>query len=161
MITREDMIEQSVQDYIRAKLFSPERGYTADTVELLDAFPYDRFSGELDKSYVAVGFNFDDQGVQAELGSDLKTRRYTLEFFIFGRTAVWGRNLANVVKFAADNDAVIPLLDYNDPAKPQFDTLTVEGTRAEKQVIGDPAPHERHVWVTSVVVEDIYRAALV
>jgi hypothetical protein len=161
MISREDLVEQSVQEYVKDKLFSAPRNYSTDLVELLDAFPYDRFDGELDKNYVALGFNFDDDGRQAELGSDLKTRLYTIEFFIFGMSAVWGRNLANVVKFAADNDGIIPLLDFGDLAKPQIDALVVDGTRAERQAVRDPKPHERHVWVTYVVVEDTYRAALV
>lgn len=160
MISREDKVEQSVQDYVRHKLFV-ERAYSADNVELLDAFPYNTFTGELDKNYVALGFNFDDDGTQAELGSDLKVRNYTLEFFVFGQTSIWGRNLANVIKFAADNEGIIPLLDYDQIAKPQIDSLVVIGTRAEKQPINNPAPHERHVWITWVTVEDHYRAALV
>lgn len=160
MITREDLVEQSVQEYVKNKLFN-ERSYDQNLVEVLDAFPYDRFNGPLDKNYVAMGFNFDDDGRQAELGSDLKTRLYTLEFFVFGMTQVWGRNLANVIKFAADNEGVIPLLDLNDIDKPQIDSLVVDGTRAERQPIQNPAPHERHVWITFVIVEDTYRAALV
>lgn len=159
-ITREDLVEQSVQDYVRNAVFTV-RGYPTEKVELLDAFPYDRFDGPLEKNYIALGFNFDDQGTQAELGSDLKTRVYTLEFFIFGMSQVWARNLANTVKFAADNDGIIPLLDYADLAKPQIDSLVVEGTRTERQPINNPQPWERNVWITYVVVEDIYHAALV
>lgn len=159
-ITREDLVEQSVQDYVRTAIFT-DRGYPTAKVELLDAFPYDRFDGALDKNYVALGFNFDDQGQQAELGSDLKTRVYTLEFFVFGISQVWARNLANAIKFAADNDGIIPLLDYADLAKPQIDSLVVEGTRTERQPINNPQPWERNVWITYVVVEDIYHAALV
>lgn len=159
-ITREDLVEQSVQDYVREALFT-RKGYPADRVELLDAFPYDKFDGGLDKNYVALGFNFDDQGQQAELGSDLKERNYSLEFFVFGVTAVWGRNLANAVKFASEYDGIIPLYDYGDLAKPQIDALIVDGARAERQPINDPKPWERHVWVTTVVVQDIYHARLV
>jgi hypothetical protein len=160
VITREQIVTQSVQDYVRGQLFDV-RNYPEEQVQLLDSFPYDGLPQPLDRNYVASGFNFDDPGVQAELGSDLKTRVYTLEFFIFGQTAVWASNLAHAIKFAADNDGVIPLLDISDLNKPQIDVLVVEGTRAERQVIQDPAPHERFVWVTSVVVEDTYHARLV
>lgn len=161
MISREDMVEQSVQEYVKDKLFSAPRNYSTDLVEMLDAFPYNRFDGPLDKNYVALGFNFDDAGRQAELGSDLKTRLYTIEFFVFGITEVWSRNLANVIKFAADNEGIIPLLDLNQISKPQIDSLVVDNTRAERQPIAEPAPHERHVWITWVVVEDTYNARLV
>lgn len=162
MITREAYVEQSVQDFVRHQLFDV-RGYPEEQVELLDAFPYERMEREkqLDKNYVACGFNFDDQGVQAELGSDLKTRRYTLEFFVFGLTARWGTTLANAVKFAADMEQTIPLLDVEDPTRPEFDRLVVLGTRSEHQPIHNPPPWQRHVWVTYVQVEDVYRAALV
>ena len=63
--------------------------------------------------------------------------------------------------FYADNDGVIPLLDIGDLDKPQIDVLVVDGTRTERQPIQDPAPHEKHVWVTTVVVEDTYHASLV
>lgn len=159
-ITRETLITQSVQDYVREQLFVA-RGYPEDQVELLDAFPYDTFDGPLDKNYVALGFNFDDQGTQAELGSDLKTRNYTLEFFVFAISQTWGSNLANALKFAADHDGIIPLLDYSSLAKPQIDAMIVKSTRTERQPIPDPKPHERYVWTTMVVVEDYYRAALV
>lgn len=156
-ITREDLVEQSVQDFIRRQLFDV-RGYPEDQIELLDAFPYNTFRDELDKNYLALGFNFDDDGRQAELGSDLKTRSYTMEFFVFGISNVWGRNLANAIKFAADIDGVIPLHDYGDLAKPEIDRLVVEGSRSERQAIPDPEPWQRHVWVTYVVVEDTYFA---
>lgn len=162
MITREQMVSQSVQDYVRTALFTT-RNYPDEQIELLDSFPYGRWDGatQLDKNYVAFGFNFDDPGVQAELGSDLKTRVYTLEFFVFAISATWGENLAHTIKFAADLDGVIPLLDLEDLAKPQIDVMVVEGTRAERQVIQNPAPHEKYVWVTTVVVEDTYHARLV
>lgn len=159
-ITRETLITQSVQDYVREQLFDI-RNYPEEQVELLDAFPYDRFDGPLDKNYVALGFNFDDQGSQAELGSDLKVRNYTLEFFVFALSATWGSNLANAVKFAADHDGLIPLRDYSDLAKPIVDYLVVDSVRTERQPIPDPKPHERFVWTTLVRVEDTYHAALV
>lgn len=160
MITREQMIEQSVQDYVRRELFD-ERNYPEEQVELLDAFPHNRFEGPLDKNYIALGFNFDDPGRQAEMGSDLTIRNYTLEFFVFGLTPVWGRNLAHTLKFGIENEGIIPLLDIGEIGKPQIDSLVVDAVRAEHQPISDPAPHEENIWITFVVVEDTYHARLV
>lgn len=159
-INRETLIVQSTQDYVREQLFDV-KSYPEDQIVLLDSFPHNRFDGPLDKNYIAFGFNFDDEGRQAELGSDLKTRTYTLEFFTFGLNSIWGSNLANAIKFAADTDGVIPLLDYGQIAKPEIDRLIVTGTRAEQQVIPEPAPYEENVWVTWVNVEDCYFARLV
>lgn len=162
MITREAYVEQSVEDFVRHQLFTV-RGYPPEQVELLDAFPYERMEREkqLDKNYVACGFNFDNQGQAAELGSDLKTRRYTLEFFVFGLTGIWAKTLANAIKFAVDINPTVPLLDVEQPDRPEFDRLVVIGTRAEHQPIANPPPWQRNVWITYVEVEDIYHAALV
>lgn len=160
-LTREDLIVQSVQDYLKERL--SERGYTAgDQFTLIDAFTGGNIESPLQKSVIAAGFNFDDGGKQAELGSSLITRTYTIEFFVFGVTATWGRNLANSIKFSLERDGIIPVLDLTKP-RPHPETgevLTVESVSAERQVVQDPAPHERYVWTTHLRVEDIYDARL-
>lgn len=162
MISREDLIEQSVQDFLKAALTA--RGYSlGGDVELVETFPY-HLTGELEKNYVAVGFNFDDEGTAAELGSDLKVRQYTIQFWIFGQTKAWAKNLANVVKFAAQaDDDRIPLKDYEaDPDDPPvIDYLCVNASSTERQIAPDPEPWQEFVWTTTVVVQDEYHASLV
>lgn len=162
MVTREQKITQSIQDYVRDILFN-RWDYPQSEVELLDSFPYRRFDGTLDKNYVALGFNFDDGGKAAEMGSDLKHRIYTIEFFVFGTTSVWGRNLANAVKAALEQDEAIPLKDIGTAGAPVIDTLTVapRGLRTQHMPIRDPRPWEDHIWLTRVNLEDFYHAELV
>jgi hypothetical protein len=84
-ITREQMVMQSVTTYVRAALFD-DRGYPEDQIDLLDAFPHEQIQAgqPSEKTAIAVGFNFDDQGTPLELGSSLKRRIYTIELFVFG-----------------------------------------------------------------------------
>jgi hypothetical protein len=159
LISREDMIQQSVMDYVRTALI--ERGYPEDQVELTESFDLAKLRQGLERNVVAAGFNFDDPGEEAELGSDLTRKTYTFEFFVFGLTGTYARNLANVVKFALTRDGRIPLKDISDPAQPVIDYLTEPAARAARQPIPDPEPWQENVWTTTCTVEDEYRAALV
>lgn len=157
MITREDLVTQSVQDFAKAGLTT--HGYVAPAVRFLDSFPYTLT--ELDAQLIASGFNFDDEGSQAEMGSDLKRRLYTVQFYIFGTTNTWAKNLANALKFVLDEDGTIPLLDYEQPGNPEIDRLVVVGVSAERQIVADPEPWQQFLWSTTCRVEDTYSARLV
>lgn len=159
MISREDLVEQSVTDFARNALFV-ERGYSSDHVELRESFPYTLEEAQFTKNIIATGFTFDDGGEQAELGSDLKVRLYTVQFLVFGRTATYGRNLAHVLKFAFDSAGLVPLKDIAQPEAPVIDQLIVTRVSAERQIIGDPEPWQEFVWTTTLVVEDTYFAQL-
>lgn len=154
MLTREGMIEQSVESYVKDKMFNVG-GYSTDDVEVLDAFPYNRFDGPLDKTFVATGFNFDQGGEQAEMGSNLKRRQYTITFFVFGKDPDWGKNIANVCKAAAESDGVIPLKNYgvDDPAS-VIDSLMVDSASTQRQFVREPKPWEENIWITYVKVTD-------
>lgn len=158
MISREDMVTQSVQTFAQAQIFDV-RNYPRDQVEFRESFPYGLAA--LDKNLVAIGFNFDDSGEQAEMGSSLKKRLYTIEFFVFGKTNVYARNLANVLKFALEGDGLIPLLDIAQTPPVQIDALLVEGVSAERQIVQDPEPWQEFVWTTHLRVEDYYYSTLV
>jgi hypothetical protein len=159
-VTRDAKVQQSVQSYIKDQLLNVH-GYPEEKVEFLDEWPEGRFEGTLDKTYVAVGFNFDDQGRAAEMGSDLIDRTYTLEFFVFGQTELWAKNVANQMKFSIDTDSNIPLKDYGEPGAPVIDALIVLGVNAQKVLAGeDPEPFQEHIWLTTARVQDIYYASL-
>jgi hypothetical protein len=153
-VTREQKVEQSVQDYATLKLRAA--GWSEKKLEMLDEFPYEKFEGKLDHSYVAFGFNFDDEGAAAEMGSDLKKRIYTLEFFVFGRSPLEAKAIANQIKFALDADEIVPLKDIGEIDAPVIDALVVVGCKAEKMVVPDPAPYQESVWLTTCRVEDVY-----
>lgn len=160
-LTREDFVIQSVEEYLKDRLAA--RGYKlGDQFVLIDAYTGGEIPSPMTKTHVAMGFNFDDGGRQAELGSALTTRVYTVEFFIFGVDSTWGRNLAQAIKFSLEFDGVIPLLDITQPQPhPQLgEFLDVESASAERQVIQDPPDWQRYVWTVHLKVEDIYDARL-
>lgn len=161
-ITREQKIMQSVIDHVRAALFV-ERGYPEDQIDLLDGFPHEQIQNgaEIEKTAIAVGFNFDDQGTSLELGSSLKRRIYTIEFFVFGTTPVWAENLAGAVKFELDRDGTIPLKDVALEGAPEIDRMEVLGVSAERHPVPRPRPWERNVWIVTLKVADDYFAAVV
>ncbi len=157
-ITREDYVEQSVQTYARRQLFDV-RNYPEEQIEFLEAFDDNMFDRQdINKNYVASGYDFDDDGKQAELGSDLIRRQYSFEFFVIGISSVWGKNIAQAIKFSLEQDGIIPLLDIADadaaPDWPQIDALVLIGVTSNRVVVQDPAPWQKHIWITRVRVED-------
>jgi hypothetical protein len=157
-IQREDMVEQSVQDYLREMLFDGQ-GYPEGQIGILDAFTAEEFEGDLDKNYIAVGFNFDDGGDEAECGSTLTRKVVTIEFFILGKTSTWGRNLKNALVTSFERDKRVPLRNIGDPAKPIFDYLPVLNVTGSREPIPDPAPWQRFVWTVLLRLEDEYQVA--
>lgn len=139
-----------------------QQGYPSAKIEILDAFPFDRFEGKLSKNYLAAGYDFDDQGTPAEIGSDLTNRIYTIEWFVFGLSHEWGRNIAHAVKFALEtNNKLIPLLNVTAPQPwPQIDTLEVVGVTSSKLLVPDPEPSQENVFHTVVRVQDTYSPSL-
>lgn len=176
MITREDKVVQSVEDLIFdgliARGYPVERDlgvqaiqagavYQANTkVVYMDAFPWGRFTGQLDMNYISSGFNFDDGGQQAELGSTLKRRLYTIEFFCFGTTPKWAENLANALTSIIDAvDPTIPLKDVGGTGA-VIDALIVEpgGAQARRVTVANPRPWEENLWLAQFKVTDEYYA---
>lgn len=159
MITREDLITQSVHDYVRHQVFDV-RGYPDSQVELRESFIYNLDEETFERNIICAGFDFDDEGRQAEMGSDLKTRVYTIELWVFGLTDTYARNLANAIKFAVDVEGTIPLMDIGQDPPVEIDKLIVEGVNVDRQIITDPEPWQRFVWTARVQVEDTYHASL-
>lgn len=158
MLTREQYVTESVNTFLRALLTS--HGYGADQVAYLEEFPHTRFKeNPLDKTYVTAGFNFDDPGKNAELGSNVKIRLYTMEFFVFGLSSTWGQNVAAAVKFNLESLGIIPLLDISQIDRPQIDALVVLGASNQHEPIAEPLPWQENVWTVRLQVEDVYDPA--
>lgn len=156
MISREQKITQSVQDYVRAALAA--RGYGGE-VDFEESWEGIRRDG-LSKTTITSGFDFDDEGTQAEMGSDLKVRLYTVQFVVFGTTEVWAKNLASVIKFAIDEDGAIPLMDIEADPPVEIDRLEVVGVSTERQGAANPEPWNEHVWSCTARLQDTYHARL-
>jgi hypothetical protein len=159
-ITREELVEESVEMYLREQILTV-RGYPSARVEFTDAFVERRLDAltKIDKNYLAIGFNFDDGGTPAELGSDLVRRTYTIEVWVIGTDVASGRNLANAVRDAAENDTgLIPLRDIREPGAPVIDYLLVDTVRAARQPVADPRPWQEALWIVHVPVVDEYYA---
>lgn len=158
MISREDLVTESVRAFAKHQIFDV-RGYSPAQVEFVDSFRYEQQA--LTKNVVSAGFDFDDDGTPAEMGSSLTRRVYTVEFWVFGLTNTYARNLANVLKFALEvEDHTIPLMDVAQSPPVEIDKLLVDGVTAHRQIIPEPEPWEEFVWTTQVKVEDLYYAAL-
>lgn len=155
MIQRSDKVEQSVQDYVRAKLFDVQK-YPETQVEILDSWDSERFEGGLDKNYIAMGFNFDDGGKEGETGSTLVRKLITIEFFVVARNNTWGRNLKSALVTALEEDRVVPLKDIGEPGQPVIDALPVISVSGEHQPIANPKPWQRFVWTVHLRLEDEY-----
>jgi hypothetical protein len=159
-VTREEMVEQSVSDYLREQIFTV-RGYPPARVGLMEAFSESLLPSPLDKNYLAIGFNFDDGGEQAELGSDLLRRQYVIEVWVIGLTGPEGRNLANAVRDSMESEGIVPLKDITAAGAPVIDHLIVDPVRAQRQPIGEPKPWQEFLWIVTVPVIDEYHARLV
>jgi hypothetical protein len=109
VVTREDKIEQTISNLVRQKL--TDHDYIPEVVDLREAFPTaDERAQELTKSQVAVGFSFDDGGLQAEMGTDLRVYTHTVEFWSFGIEARRGaqRRELHQADLHLEHDAAAP-----------------------------------------------------
>lgn len=159
MIDRETVIERSVEAFLRDQLFNV-RGYPQGKVELLPAYPdNERMNQPLDQNYIAIGWSTDDGGRQAELGSSLKRRLYTYDFYVFGVSRVWGKNLASVIRFSLEAEQTINLLDPSDD-ETVIGEVDVEYVSTQQAVTRTPRPWEENCWITRLRVEDWYSSAM-
>lgn len=158
-VTREQLVEASVFAYAQTAIFTT-RGYDASDVQLVEEWDYHR-RGELDKETIAPGFDFDDPGQQAEIGSDLLRRLYTIEFVVMGTTLTWAKNLSHALKFALQQEQAIPLLDVTQDSNPELDRMEVLGVSSERVHLVDPEPWQRFMYAVTLRIEDVYHAALV
>jgi hypothetical protein len=156
-VPRETLVEQSVQDYLREQMFTV-RDYPPARVELKDAFHEEDFEGPLDKNYLALGFNFDDGGTPAELGSDLLFRQYVIEVWVIGISYQEGLNVACAVRDSLEAEGVIPLYDVAAAGRPLLDYLIVDPVRLQRQPVPEPKPWEEFLWIVTAPVIDEYHA---
>lgn len=156
MVTREDKIEQSIQDYIRDELTT--LGYDATLVRVKEAFPtLDERAEPLEITTVAISILFDDGGTFVEVGSDLTLRVYNVDAWTFGTDETIGGNVANVIKHILEsNYGLIPLKDISQDPAPVIDQLIVEQASVTRQQADDPQPWDEFVWSTVAKVEDTY-----
>lgn len=157
MIDRETIIESSIETFVKHELFVV-RGYPQNGrrgLVFLDAYPDDqRMSKPLDSNYIAVAWSTDDGGRSAELGSPLRVRRYTFDFHTFGISRVFGKNIASVIRFAAESNGVINLIDPVSGVT--LDAVDVDFASVQPVITSTPRPWEHNVWVTRLRVEDWY-----
>jgi hypothetical protein len=158
MIDRETLIEKSIETYVNNQLFVI-RSYPRNRITFLDAFPDNqRMTKPLDKNYIAIGWSADDGGKSAELGSPLTVRKYTFDLFTFGISRVWGKNIASVIRFCAESDRNIPLVDPADGVT-VIDSVQVDFSSVQPQINRTPRPWEENCWITRLRVTDYYSSA--
>lgn len=163
-LTREDMIIQSVEDMLRGHLFS-DLQLPETEVTLKDAFDYGHFDEQpLDKNYVCLGFNWDDGGRLAEMGSNLMIKNHMIEVWVFAQSPALGQNIAAQVQQAwAMSNFRVPLKDYAQVDDPVVDYLIVKdapGPKMARQPHPDPRPWQENAWSITAMVTDEYYADL-
>jgi hypothetical protein len=162
-LIREELVEMSVMRAITVGL--PDYGYVLangasppPNANLLvrEAFPTPEERGqELTITTVAFGFNIDDGGEAAEMGSNLTRYTHTLMCWTFGLELRFARRVAHTVKnIARRNFDHIPLLDFNQASDPQIDALTVMATQVRHEVNNSPRPWDQYVFSTGITVRD-------
>lgn len=161
-VGREQIVEESANILIRQALAA--RGYVQDTGDVTgwsfrESFPYG--VTKLDTNLVTAGFEFDDGGKQFETGSNMKERKYTLEFFVFGTTLTWAKNLANALRYSIEVDQAIPLYDITQaPPVQSGEWMELDSVHARRQIIPDPEPWQENVYYVCATVTDWYTPIL-
>jgi hypothetical protein len=151
-VSREDCVEQSIENLIRTSLIA--RGFPADAFVIVDAYAAENFQGPLTTSHVAVGLEFDDGGDEGELGSDLRVRTYVVQVMVYGAEGKQGQQLAHGIRDGFDEAGAVPLVDLRVPGTPVVDQLAVDAIRVEREDRDAPKPFERFMWSVTVPVTD-------
>src|SRR5437763_13358719 len=160
-LIREELVELSVLRAIRKGL--PDYGYVlangstnanGGNIWVREAFPTpEERTQELTVTTLAFGFNIDDGGEPAELGSNLTRYVHTLICWTFALEPRYGRRVAHTVKnIARRNLDLLPLYDFNRDNGPQIDSLNVMKTQVRHEVNNSPRPWDQYVWTTSLSV---------
>jgi len=121
-----------------------------------EAFPTpEERTEELVVTTVAFGFNIDDGGEPAEMGSNLTRYTHTLMCWTFGLEMDFARRVAHTIKNIARRDYDhIPLLDFNQDTEPEIDALIVMATQVRHEVNNSPRPWDQYVFSTGISVRD-------
>lgn len=157
-VVREDLVESSVFAFIKAGLET--RNFPDDMIGYKESFQTNLFEGPLDKSYIAAGFHMNDGGVLWELGSNLRKKVYTFEYWVIGKTYDQGKNLAHAIGEIVEGSLIIPLLDFTQqgPDYPIIDALLSAEypARVERSIVGNPMPWQQFLYCVHIPVQDFY-----
>ncbi len=162
-LIREELVELSVLRWITGAL--PDYGYviaptpdpSGGNVYVREAFPTpEERNQELTVTTLAFGFNIDDGGEPAEMGSNLTKYVHTIVCWVFATEPRFGRRLGHTLKnVARRNMDTIPLLDFNQPdPAPTIDGLNVMRAQTRHEVNQSPRPWDRYVWTCAISVQD-------
>jgi hypothetical protein len=160
VIIREELLEYSLLQRIREGL--PAFGFTlageGRDLDIREAFPTpEERSKELTITTLAFGFNIDDGGKPAELGSTLTEYTHTIMCWTFGLEPRFARRVAHSIKhILRGGDGTLPLLDFNQVGDPAIDNLEVLKAQVQHQMNASPRPWDQYVWTTSINVRDVY-----
>lgn len=164
-LIREELVEMSVMRAITTGL--PDYGYVlangngsppvpGANLLVREAFPTPEERGqELTITTLAFGFNIDDGGQPAEMGSTLTRYTHMMMCWTFGLEVRFTRRIAHTVKnIARRHFDHIPLLDFNQEDNPEIDALTVMSTQVRHEVNNSPRPWDQYVFTCGISVRD-------
>lgn len=160
MILREQLVKFSLIQLITERL--PDFGYVltgaGQNVEVRQSFPTPtERTEELKITTLAFGFDIDDGGVPAELGSTLTKYVHTLTAWVFATEPEFGEQVASSIKHIMRRaDDAVPIYDYNQESNPQIDTDMIESVQTQHQANNSPRPWDQYVWTTAIKIQDYY-----
>lgn len=158
MIPRAQYLTESLKAFITSELRGA--GYDAGEFEILDSFPHEqiREGSDIDNTYIASGFNYTEPPRRIELGSTLSLRKCNFEIFVFAPgDSNAGENVTGVLEQVLDR-ASIPIVDVEDPLRPEIDRLALLSVTSARQPIPRPKPWEENVHLVKLRAEDEYYA---
>lgn len=170
-LLREELVEASVLRCLTSGLprYGLQLGTNGDVgpaplVVVRNAFPTpDERAEELTATTLAFGFNVDDGGMPAELGTSLTHYVHTLVVWVFALEPRFGRKVAYAIQHVCrvNPDTLpdtIPLLDFNADADapPVLDSLMTLHVQVKHEGNSSPRPWDRYVWTASIGVRDTY-----
>lgn len=166
-LLREELVEASVLRCVTTGLPNYDfvlqtNGFAGPAPNLVvrEAFPTpDERTAELTATTLAFGFNADDGGEPAELGTNLTKYVHALTCWVFGLEPRFARRVAFAIQHVCRvNLDIIPLLDFNaDPDNPPvLDAMNVLKVQAEHQGNNSPRPWDKYVWTAVISLRDTY-----
>lgn len=156
-VVREDIVEASVFLFIQAGIAA--RGFPANMIGYKESFNTNLFESTIDKSWIAPGFHMNDGGHLWEIGSNLRRKVYTFEYWVIGLNAAQGKNLAHAVSEIVETQLIIPLLDITQPMPyPVIGSLESAENPASvtRAMAPDPLPWQQHLYTAHIPVLDFY-----
>jgi len=158
-LTRKDMIEQSLQDWIRSYLITV--GLTEGTQYRLEDTYSQVMQSPMDMSIMVVTQGESDPSVDMEIGGPLAQKRHIFHVDVFGSGEKTGKGLARTVEELFESGSRLPLKSYSTGVGVVIDSLRISNAYHARLIYLDPDEWRKYHNVVQVtVIDEFNRPAL-